>query len=200
MISGAFPKSNDFSNSVTLAEVAWKPCNDFTHTLAISFKTTVTIFNKKEGASQQWTKTKDLKAKKEVLLHDEYFNVVSFSKSDDGAYLVAGTTKGKVFIWQVSSGNLIVETKSTSEREYGICSIDFSPVDSSEAAFIDTNGYWGIIENIPSIAQTANQSAAIKEKRPPISKSENEDELNEEELAAALFEGIFRICFQLLLR
>ena len=195
MISDAFPKSNDFSNSVTLAEVAWKPCKDLTYTLAICFKTSVSIFGKKEGASQQWTKTKDFKPKKEVLQHDEYFNVVSFSKRDNGAYLVAGTTKGKIYIWQFSSGNLIVETKSTSENEYGICSIDFSPVDTSEAAFIDTNGYWGVIENIPSRTPTANQSATIKEKRPPISKTENEDELNEDELAAALFEGIFRIFF-----
>ena len=130
-----------------------------------------------------------------MLQPDEYFNVVSFSKSDYGAYVVAGTTKGKICIWQFSSGSIVVETKSTSGHEYGICSIDFCPVDTSEAAFIDSNGYWGVIENIPSGTPTANQSAIIKEKRQPVSRTENENELNEDELAAALFEGIFRIFF-----
>ena len=160
-------------------------------TLAISLKTCVSIYQNKEGTSLEWVKTKDLKPQKTVLQTDEYISVVSFSKQDNGSYLAAGTTKGNIFVWQLSSGKVILETKSTSEREYGICSIDYPSMDSTEAAFIDCNGYWGIIESIPIKDQSSSAAKTVTDKK-PVSKEENENELDEEELAAALFEGMYR--------
>ena len=138
-----------------------------------------------------------MKPQKTVLQKDEYISVVSFSKHDNGSYLAAATTKGNIFVWQLSSGKVILETKSTAEREYGICSIDYSSIDSTEAAFIDCYGYWGIIENIP-IKDSSNSALTVREKK-PVSKEENENELNEDELAAALFEGMYRTFLVVLL-
>ena len=172
-----------------MAEVSWKPGIESIQTLAIAHKTSVSIFQNKGESSLEWMKIRDLKPQKTVLQSNEYINVVSFSKLDNGSYVAGGTTKGNIFVWQLTTGNVILESKSTSEHEYGICSIDFSPIDSTEAAFIDCNGYWGIIENIPSKGSANNQPKTTKEKGPVSSKVLNDNELDADELAAALFEG-----------
>ena len=71
----------------------------------------------------------------------------------------------------------------------------FSCFDCTEAAFIDSNGYWGIVENIPTQTSLNKQStekgkhSVQDQKLQPSSRVESERELNEDELAAALFEG-----------
>ena len=146
----------------------------------------------------EWNQIKELKTGKFKIRGDEYISVISFSKSDKGSYLVAGTTKGYLLVWHVQTGSIILETKSTSEHEYPICSIDWSPKNECEVAFIDSNGYWGIIENIPIRNKSKETPLVlhkkIVEKKPASScKEEPQKELNEDELAAALFEGRFRI-------
>ena len=91
--------------------------------------------------------------------------------------------------------DIILETKSTPELEYPICSIDWSPKNESEAAFIDYNGYWGIIENIPLRNKNKKPPATSPNKinmNPSLKHETPQVELNEDELSAALFEGEFR--------
>ena len=199
IITDALPKSNDFANSRTLADVAWKPDNT-SKVLAIAQKTSVIFFQNKDKSHVEWTKIKELKPKKVVIKSDEYINVISFSKYDQGLHLAAGTTKGAIFVWQVITGSTVLETKSTSELEYPICSIDYCPKDTTEAAFIDCNGYWGIVENIPTQngpnIEKKERNATVAKKPLPSSRDDSERELNEDELAAALFEGkLLPLCF-----
>ena len=185
------PKSNDFSNSTTIASVAWKPEDNATKVLAVAHKTNVTLFQSK-GSDSEWTNIKELKSRKVVLKADEYYSVVNFSKSENGSYLAAATTKGNIFVWHVTTGNIILETRSTSEHEYPICSIDFCPNNDSEAAFIDSNGYWGVVQDIPIQErgrEGLEKQKQLAQKKIPPKKPEPERELNEDELAAALFEG-----------
>ena len=193
-----FPKSNDFANSSTLAGVLWKPDNETTKVLAIAYKESVVLVQNIENNCSEWKQIKELKTGKLIIRQDEYISVISFSKSDKGSYLVAGTTKGNLIVWHVQTGSVILETKSTSEHEYPICSIDWSPKIESEVAFINSHGYWGTIENIPLRSKGKGTSVTlhnkvVDKKSSSSDKEGPQTELNEDELAAALFEGKFRI-------
>ena len=195
VITDVLPKSNDFANSPTLAEVAWKPEDSASKVLAIAQKSSVIFLQNKGNGHVEWTKIKQLNPQKIVIRPDEYISVIAFSKYDHGLHLAAATTKGVIMVWQVASCSTILETKSTSELEYPICSIDYCPKDSTEAAFIDSNGYWGIVENIPTQTRLnkptteKGKHSVQDQKLQPSSRVESERELNEDELAAALFEG-----------
>ena len=187
------PKSNDFSNSSSLAGVAWKPGKENTDILAVAYKNNVTIVQNKGGSISEWVKIKELKPKTTTLKMNEYISVLAFSKSENGSYLVAGTTKGNIFVWHTTSGDVILETKSTSDHEYPICSIDYCPMDNSQVSFINSNGYWGTVKDIPVLEKSKHTTkkeakSKVEKSVKPSSKVRNEDELNEDELAAALFE------------
>ena len=119
------------------------------------------------GNSSEWPKVKELKTDKVLIKEDEYISVVCFSVADNGSYVAGGTTKGNIFIWHVNTGDLILETKSTSEHEYSITAIDWSPKSGCELAFIDCNGYWGVLDGIPIISRGNAKADGIimKEKK-----------------------------------
>ena len=119
ILPNVLPKSNDFVNSATLAGVAWQNDNKEGKTvLAVAYKSTVALIQNL-GNSSEWPKVKELKTDKVLIKEDEYISVVCFSVADNGSYVAGGTTKGNIFIWHVNTGDLILETKSTSDKKAG---------------------------------------------------------------------------------
>merc|ERR1719242_2559878 len=66
-------------------------------------------------------------------------------------------------------------------------------MDNSQVSFINSNGYWGTVKDIPVLEKSKyttkkETKSKVEKSVKPSSKVRNEDELNEDELAAALFE------------
>ena len=164
------PKSSDNATSITPAKLSWQPQEKL---LSIPINQGVKIFTK-----DTWEEFAELKPTS-GLGQNELMAVTAWS--GDGTLVAAGTTAGQIFIWKLEGSELVFETKTNGN--YPICSLVWNPK-KGEIAFINNQGYWGSVDSI-----------GVKSTLPPTTKDqpavqivEDKDELNEEELAAALFD------------
>ena len=159
------PTSNDVSKSPTLAGVKLSPNGG--DKLAVARQSSVKIYNR----GPTWLQVCDLKAQVD---EKEFVSVIAFSPN--GAHVVGGTTNGDLIVWHVATGQ--IAKKHASGSKFAICSVDWNPQNPSEIAFIDANGHWDVF-SVESSASKPDPKAA---------EPANDDQLNEDELAAALFE------------
>lgn len=72
------------------------------------------------------------------------YSVCSFSKC--GQYIAAGTVKGEITVWNLST-NAIVNGAYKDDQSIPIISIDWSPLNNGEFAYCDKEGQLGTVVN-----------------------------------------------------
>jgi chromosome transmission fidelity protein 4 len=133
-------------------------------------------------ARETWDESADLTPSSE-LAEGEVFSATCWSP--DASHVAAGTTKGTVCVWKLKDRKVVASKKTT--RGYGIASIAWNPAKASEVAFIDNQGYWGLLEKL-NCATGGSSDAPKATTSQSVHIVEDKDEFNEEELAAALFD------------
>lgn len=79
----------------------------------------------------------EVKFKLENSSLDSIYTVCSFSHC--GSYLAAGTSKGQVSIWELSSKE-VIKGEFNGEEEHPITAIEWNPNNKDEVAFTDSDG------------------------------------------------------------
>lgn len=74
------------------------------------------------------------------------YSVCSYSKC--GKYIAAGGENGEFSVWDIDANKIIHEEKSNDSDAQCITAIDWNPSNSSEFAYTDNTGQFGLIENI----------------------------------------------------
>ena len=98
-LTNQWATSNDVTSSKTPGVLAWSPDGAM---FAVPGQASVKLY-----ARESWAQTKELRFK---LDDGELFGCVKVK--DD--YVVAGTTKGRVVVWDIDSGNVQYQVKFTS--------------------------------------------------------------------------------------
>ena len=119
------------------------------------------------------------------LVAEELVGVTAWSR--DGTFLAAGTTKGRILIWNAGTGK-VAFSKATS-RGYGISAMAWDCVKDAELAFIDSHGYWGVLEKFHLVVQSTLGAGKAPPAAAAVHIVDDKDEFNEEELAAMLFDN-----------
>ena len=180
-IDGLFSSSSDVSTSKTTGKIVWHPEGRF---FAVPTQTGVKVF-----ARETWEESKQLKPDA-ALGKEELFSAVCWSP--DARYVLGATNKGQFVVWRFKDVKVMAEVKTS--RGYGIAGLSWNGA-KNEVAFIDNHGFWGLVENLDfsgskSVAaapapQSDAQPSKAAEKQQQIV---NQEQLDEDELAAALFE------------
>ena len=172
-LPGLLSKSSDSTTALSPAKVSWQPQGMF---FAVPVSKGVKIFSR-----GTWDLEAELNC--DGLSPEELVGVTAWSP--DGTYLAAGTTKGQVLIWNASTKK--ISFSKVTPRGYGICAIAWDCTKTGELAFIDNQGYWGVLEKFAP----ADGKIGTEKKTPTAAVHivDDKDEFNEEELASMLFDN-----------
>ncbi len=166
--------TSDAATAPSPAKVAWQNKGSL---FSVPTQKAVKLYDGEKGEDRGVLTASD-------LADDEHMAATTWSP--DGRHLASGTTKGRIIVWNVEDKKAVAE--KTTSRGYGINSIAWNPQKGSEMAFIDNQGYWGLLENLPVSARAPSKPAATGNAS-AVHIVDDKDEFNEEELAAALFES-----------
>ena len=173
-LPGLLSKSSDSTTAPSPAKVSWQPQGGF---FAVPVSKGVKIYRR-----GTWDLEAELNC--DDLGPEELVGVTAWSP--DGTYVAAGTTKGKILVWNASTKKLAF-SQATS-RGYGISSIAWNFKKTSELGFIDNQGYWGLLEKFAlAEGKSGSEKAPVRESSVHI--VDDKDEFNEEELASMLFDN-----------
>ncbi len=171
------PKKNDIPAKETYGKVAWSPSSKF---FALGLTDGIQIYER-----GTWIERQKLKIPPEI---SDNSKISSLCWSPDGQHVVGGSSEGQLIFWDLACNSTEgVIKKQKSERSYALTDVAWNPSDD-EVAFVDDHGYWGVAK-ITSKQKDLAEAVTTTEK-PDILKKDD-DQLNEEELAAALFEVRF---------
>lgn len=168
-----WPEVNDIVRSKTSAALNWHPQGDF---FAIPFEFGVKLISRENFTEQKLN-----------CPSDKFFTSVSFSSN--GNHLAAGTLNGEILFFKIDTGAQFCDVKS--DEESMICSIDWNPSEMDEIAFIKYDGHWGVVNNfLKSAKSTAKSNQEIPEKTRENTEKKfvDENNMDPDELAAALFD------------
>ena len=169
---GLLSKSSDSTTAPSPAKVSWQPQGMF---FAVPVSKGVKIFSR-----GTWELETELNC--DDLGSEELVGVTAWSP--DGIFVAAGTTKGQILIWNANTKKIAL-SKVTS-RGYGICAIVWDCKKTGELAFIDNQGYWGVLEKF---APAEGKPGTEKAPAAAVHIVDDKDEFNEEELASMLFDN-----------
>ena len=168
---GCWEKANDVCRSTTPGQISWHPKGS---KLAIPMKSFVKLVER-----NKWEEEKLLKSSSA----DDEFSAVAFSND----VIVAGTSKGKLVFWNVNDHSIINECETQSES--AIQSLDYHP-SKEEVIYIKLDGQFGAITNFMNGAKASNAKSVSKASENSEKKESavDEDNMDADELAAALFD------------
>ncbi len=159
--SDLWDETNDTCRSKTTAMLAWHPDGS---SFAIPTKNGIKLCTRVDFSLIE------LDANSE-----EYYTAVAFST--DGNHLVGGTLDGKIMFWNLRSKARICQVQSDSPSM--ISAIEWNPSEPDEIAFIKEDGHWGTVTKFLN---------GLGSKNTKVSKTVDEENMDADELAAALFD------------
>jgi chromosome transmission fidelity protein 4 len=163
------PKTPDVSTSNTRCPVAWAPPNG--RNLAVASHTKVKIFER-----DTWKTALEIKP---LLEKEELISALTWSS--DGQRLAVATTCGRLFLYRQDATALAVWK---TDRGYAIVGLSWHPAQDT-LALVDNRGYWKVLDSLGGKGTSVNNTSGTAEGK---SASKNDDVMNEDELAAALFD------------
>ncbi len=176
-LHGMGAKCADAETAKSRVPVAWRPYGGALFAVAASERVLV-------YARESWEEKRELPMPQESKEKEEIFTALGWSPM--GNLLVAGTSKGNMHVFDWESRKVVASFKTG--RGYAVTAAAWDPRDNGEAAFIDSNGWWGVAEDIAGGKTSAEEAPKKKEGQRGGVAKKAEDEMNEDELAAALFE------------
>ncbi len=177
-IHDLLPKCADVSTAATRGPVAWSPAAS---TFAVAAPGSVQVYER-----DTWEVARSLSLP-EGAEKGEAFTALSWSGG--GSHVAAATSRGNVHVWRSSDGKYI--TSVNTGRSYAVTALAWNPRRRSELSFIDDHGWWGVVENLLEGGEERKEESKTLDviaKDKMEKKKKPHEEMDEDELARALFE------------
>ncbi len=167
-VKDLLPKAADASAAKSRATVQWSPDSG---SFAVAAPDRVAVYKREDWSNAASLCPPDLE--KDFL--------TTLTWSGDGSHLAAATNKGCLYVWNVKDGKLALQEKTG--RGYGVTGLAWNPKRMSEISFIDDYGWWGTFKDVMAVSGSKSEVKAEGK-----TEKKAQEEMDEDELAAALFE------------